>query len=440
MLETYLGQNCQNFNNTRKSYFQELFEKFSQSLYKFNDWMTEFELTIPDLVNLINPGTLLICESKMTILNGAKAIEQSNPVTSGSLQIMSYLSWVKKQPGFKYIYRCTRSEQEFATFFINGHTTFTNGSAEATLMSDFKLQTLPPIRFDSVAYHNRGGYNLDFLCFSSFQESGQQNSILTDSSLTVSHFEKFRLTDSNLYHVNFSSCSFGEFDVKDCLIQKLGFSACSNGTQANFKFENNQILGLKFDKTHFYNFVFSNRSSLNVTLKPGKGAYKYLPMVSIVYVDLVKNNHQKSALDFFLLEKRLLRKFYLNPEQDLEMRKELHGKWRFWVKGKLLVKFIVNLLSDLTNGYGHSPAKIILTSISTIFAYGITYYLMDPCMFEKKFSNSIYFSTVTFTTLGYGDILPKTTEMRLLCGSEALIGAILVALIVTTYLNKSRIN
>ena len=41
--------------------------------------------------------------------------------------------------------------------------------------------------------------------------------------------------------------------------------------------------------------------------------------------------------------------------------------------------------------------------------------------------NALYFSIVTFTTLGYGDITP-TAEFRLLAASEALVGVMLTGL------------
>jgi len=53
-----------------------------------------------------------------------------------------------------------------------------------------------------------------------------------------------------------------------------------------------------------------------------------------------------------------------------------------------------------------------------------------------SFFDYIYFSIITFTTLGYGDILPKTTLLRLICGSEAFLGAFMMGLIVAGFSNK----
>lgn len=46
------------------------------------------------------------------------------------------------------------------------------------------------------------------------------------------------------------------------------------------------------------------------------------------------------------------------------------------------------------------------------------------------FLRSLYFSTVTFTTLGYGDYHPVGPTAKALAGAESLAGALLVALFV----------
>lgn len=48
----------------------------------------------------------------------------------------------------------------------------------------------------------------------------------------------------------------------------------------------------------------------------------------------------------------------------------------------------------------------------------------------SDWTTSLYFSTVTFTTLGYGDLRPPPGRMRLVAGVEALLGMCLMALFV----------
>jgi hypothetical protein len=65
----------------------------------------------------------------------------------------------------------------------------------------------------------------------------------------------------------------------------------------------------------------------------------------------------------------------------------------------------------------------------------LTYTLENPAeapswWLWRVLLKSLYFSIITFTTLGYGDIQPLGPWARFLAGTEALLGALLAALLV----------
>jgi voltage-gated potassium channel Kch len=90
--------------------------------------------------------------------------------------------------------------------------------------------------------------------------------------------------------------------------------------------------------------------------------------------------------------------------------------------------------------------KNLFTSITTQkpYAYAIAYLLLIPIFallfyflpgLEIKYSESspkiiqiIYFSIVTMTTLGYGDITPQNSYAQLLAASEAILGVVIIGL------------
>ena len=55
----------------------------------------------------------------------------------------------------------------------------------------------------------------------------------------------------------------------------------------------------------------------------------------------------------------------------------------------------------------------------------------------RNFPDSLYFSLITFTTLGYGDFRPLEGLGRMLAGSEAFIGAFMMALFVYTFARRT---
>lgn len=76
--------------------------------------------------------------------------------------------------------------------------------------------------------------------------------------------------------------------------------------------------------------------------------------------------------------------------------------------------------------YGRSFSRYLMWVVFFIVGYaGIYYALMD-----KPFFDCLYFSVVTFATVGYGDILPITLVQKAVVISEILIGYLMGGLLV----------
>ena len=79
---------------------------------------------------------------------------------------------------------------------------------------------------------------------------------------------------------------------------------------------------------------------------------------------------------------------------------------------------------------------------SLIFPFLLTAYaklyqhngLISGSEIDHSFESAIYFSVITFTTLGYGDFQP-TPDIRLWAAGEALIGYIVIAMLIGFTLN-----
>lgn len=81
-----------------------------------------------------------------------------------------------------------------------------------------------------------------------------------------------------------------------------------------------------------------------------------------------------------------------------------------------------------------------------VYVYTIAYMVIDWTVpgagfigvFEGSFEDYLYFSAATYTSLGYGDIVPEG-PLRLLAGTEALNGLVLIAWTASvTYLMMER--
>jgi uncharacterized protein YjbI with pentapeptide repeats len=97
----------------------------------------------------------------------------------------------------------------------------------------------------------------------------------------------------------------------------------------------------------------------------------------------------------------------------------------------------------LSAGYGECPQNTVVVSASIVFLFAflygasncLQYSMTNPCI-QQRIIDVTYFSFVTFTTLGLGDIAPATTLGKILICVEAVIGAFMIALFVVVSVRK----
>jgi len=130
--------------------------------------------------------------------------------------------------------------------------------------------------------------------------------------------------------------------------------------------------------------------------------------------------------------------------EDRWRRASAHKPWRkaFWVWGFLL------LFGRLIYGYGERPSRPLLFALAVIFLWAALFWAaaavvpddpaLDPAAraaYQPSATECLYCSLSTFTTLGYGDYLPKE-PYRLLVASESLFGAALMAVFIVCLSKK----
>ena len=112
------------------------------------------------------------------------------------------------------------------------------------------------------------------------------------------------------------------------------------------------------------------------------------------------------------------------------------------------VQRIWSKIMDLTTGYGEKPSRVVATMISDIVAAAIIYGLIGLrygdahlSFWTKDFSpadiffNLLYFSTVVFTTVGFGDITPVGASKAIMM-AQGLSGQILIAFFIVALYKK----
>lgn len=85
----------------------------------------------------------------------------------------------------------------------------------------------------------------------------------------------------------------------------------------------------------------------------------------------------------------------------------------------------------------YQPRQIGSLYLLLIPVFGFLYWI-NPAFWPEplSFIQSIYFSVITITTLGYGDITPVTETARLLSAVEALSGLVLIGLFLNSLAHR----
>ena len=130
-------------------------------------------------------------------------------------------------------------------------------------------------------------------------------------------------------------------------------------------------------------------------------------------------------------------------------RYDLSGKYfirECRVKGKIdklngnYHLYFANRFLDIFSEYGESPQRVLGWSVAIVGLFAFLYFISNAITPEGLTHNptlaeSIYFSIVTFTTLGYGDFHPKPA-FQLLAAFEAFIGMFIMAFFTITVARK----
>jgi hypothetical protein len=255
---------------------------------------------------------------------------------------------------------------------------------------------------DLVNHHNKQGYDFSY-----------------------SDFYHANLNNAHLFNIELSHASLMKADLRDANLN------CANLVKAN-------LLGVKWSGCKFENINISKdlvqEFSAKTALKDKNKnlANDYFQQAEEIYRDLRKHAEQEGI---FTLSGNFIKK-------ELTMRRMQLPLYS--------MKRITSKVVDLFCGYGEAPLRIVGLSIFIIFCCAFLYtftgidYRGEILSFNSQsnlsenislFFSCLYYSVVTFTTLGYGDITPVGLS-RAIAAAEAFTGSFTIALFVVVFVKK----
>jgi uncharacterized protein YjbI with pentapeptide repeats len=282
---------------------------------------------------------------------------------------------------------------------------------------------------------------------------------------------KIVLHDSDLIRVNLKNADLTQADFKN---SNFSYSDISNANLIGCNLENCDLTGVNFENSDLTRSSLkrarlwhADLSSANITEADIIEADLWKCQMYLARLwhtelkgvkSLTKQNFSKKTWGFLTSEK-IDERGVLSAEESYRTLKQYFidsGRYReaswasfkektmekLWLRKNKNLTYIPMALMGLLSGYGEKPNRVILSSAAIIFIYSIIYYYLNAVATLSAVNKSsiwdyIYYSIVTFTTLGYGDLVPKAhTGYRLLAGSEAFIGAFMIGLFVFTLSRK----
>ena len=148
------------------------------------------------------------------------------------------------------------------------------------------------------------------------------------------------------------------------------------------------------------------------------------------------------------LEKNIIRKLYQESRRQYELSGTGPDAARVFIvendcrlresKGfERIFLFLYKILSS----YGESPSRVVLSAMLLILGCSVLYWvggIYSSSLEEeiRSFPTSLYFSVVTFTTLGYGDYSPANSFVRVVASGQAISGLLLTSLFLVTVVRK----
>jgi ion channel len=421
--------NEKDFNTWReKNDYPRIIQFLKYKLSGFTTWMEDQEIT-EDFLIKYSPSTFLRNQSSLYLYEvihdekDEKEILSENRYAVGST--FFHLNFIKKRKNIIpypiwYFQKNYKSAPEISITLTQGRSHFIFSELELLDLGNCHLVN------NIIGDRHLDFTNLDNLritdCFNNtFLKiwfcSAINITIEGDLAFINAYASRFyQVRNNKSTNLKLSNGNFQSWDLVDCDLNL----AATNAVIHLWKFT-----GWDFTAT------LNNSDIRECSFKSSKIRYpidfgrakNFHAHVKRLYSQLGK---KKQASDHYYLEKKYERISFLHVKENFQNRyyQAKRKIAKLILKINFLLRYIYSSFLNILWGYGERPARIFGISLITILIFTFVFCYSPQASLTTKhhFTTSLYFSIVTFTTLGYGDINQQSNLLRLLSGFEALLG------------------
>jgi len=206
--------------------------------------------------------------------------------------------------------------------------------------------------------------------------------------------------DVGFKNARFEDCNFSQAGFAECYLRRAQFTRCDivNAHFESCDFSQAVIAESRID---FASFKDCEIGLENIRFRTDATPQAMVRVCRSLKLNAMSTGNFADAGELTFLEKSFERRALFG-------RKE----WGAWAN---------SMLQNAIWGYGEKPWRLALVMLANILLFGALLYAVDGLP-DKGFWEHVYFSGITYLTVGYGDLAPGTPLARFISVLNAGVG------------------
>lgn len=221
--------------------------------------------------------------------------------------------------------------------------------------------------------------------------------------------------DVGFKNARFVDCNFSQARFEGCYLRRAQFEKADlvNAHFENCDFSQAAIAESRLDFASFKNCEIH---LANIGFRKDAGEQAMVRVCRSLKLNAMSMGNFADAGELTYLEKKHERRgFYARKE------------WSPWLG---------SLAQDLLWGYGEKPWRLAIVMLANIFLFGAILWSIDGLPGDKGFWEYVYFSGITYLTVGYGDLAPDPGLARLISVLNAGTGIATFGMLIASVTKK----
>lgn len=459
--------NIDEFNQWRRENdLLKLFKLFQKTLPHFEEWLEEFSFTIEFILDTDKPGGFFYWDTETILVKSTeegfddyffipieseahnkRLSKKSESDTAIEYRFIPYLRWAKNKTGKENIIESKYSSHDTFKFVL------TNAPDSPEASNTFIAPGIPVLKLGGTkikGWSMTSHVNLDFADLDFLEIKGKHSGSM-ETNIFFSSCRNLTFKNSEVNFTNFYGCRFENLQSKNSRFYSVRFFKCD---LFGADFENSSLVNFVIDNCAMSSFSFNRVEVDNLTYIPPKK--NWYSGAALTYENVLQNykrlrvlyqnnGHRKEAGQAYFNERLYELKY---NKSSIEFGRPIRLLYAIgYDYSKPLIKENLNKAGAIAAdsfscfiwGFGERPFRTLISSVIVLLFYAICYFFSGVNPVSHDFSNSIYLSSIMFTTLGFGDFVPfQNGNFKIFMGSEALFGAFIFGLFIAGYANKSK--